>query len=308
MNSSLREKTAKYKNEIKSNFKSYNNNTKESIQTKNFNDILNVINSNKKNKFINDSIKSLISLKQEENDDNISPEEYISYIETKLDNNEKNEGLKNIFNALCDNNKEKISWNSLPQIAKELGDDEISNNLMNVIKQSKLYFKDLNYEEFLEIMNSESDEENEDIKIKSNKIENKNNNNIKNKIIYEEDEINNIKINDYIGDYGEKPIYKQKKIIKIKNKEYVDEISSSSKSMNKISDDIIIEEKSEDTKTNDNNEPSNDNEKIYKRYHRRYRSKKTPNINNINNENNNTENINYNHKSLNKYRKKHSYH
>ena len=34
MNSSLREKTAKYKNEIKSNFKSYNNNTKESIQTK----------------------------------------------------------------------------------------------------------------------------------------------------------------------------------------------------------------------------------------------------------------------------------
>ena len=88
MNSSLREKTAKYKNEIKSNFKSYNNNTKESIQTKNFNDILNVVNSNKKNKFINDSIKSLISLKQEENDDNISPEEYISYIETKLDNNE----------------------------------------------------------------------------------------------------------------------------------------------------------------------------------------------------------------------------
>jgi Ca2+-binding EF-hand superfamily protein len=172
MNSSLREKTAKYKNEIKSNFKSYNNNTKESIQTKNFNDILNVVNSNKKNKFINDSIKSLISLKQEENDDNISPEEYISYIETKLDNNEKNEGLKNIFNALCDSNNEKISWNSLPQIAKELGDDEMSNNLMNVIKQSKLYLKDLNYEEFLEIMNSESDEEKEDITIKSNKKEN----------------------------------------------------------------------------------------------------------------------------------------
>ena len=304
MNSSLREKTTKYKNEIKSNFKSYNNNTKDSIQTKNFNDILNVVNSNKKNKFINDSIKSLISLKQEENNDNISPEEYISYIDNKLDNNEENEGLKNIFNALCDNNNEKISWNSLPQIAKELGDEEVSNNLMNVIKQSELYLKDLNYEEFMEIMNSESDEEKEkeDITIKSNKKEN---NNINNKIQYEDDEIYNIEINDYFGNYAEKPIYKQKKIIKNENKEYEDEISSSSKNMNKISDDIIIEEKSEDTKTNDNNEPSNDNEKIYKRYHRRYRSKKTPNINN---ENNNTENINYNHKSLNKYRKKHSYH
>ena len=303
MNSCLRDKTSKYKNEIKSNFKSYNNNKKESIQTKNFNDILNVVNSNKKNKFINDSIKSLISIKQEENDDNISPEEYISFIENKLENNETNDGLKNIFNALCDSNNEKISWNSLPQIAKELGDDEMSNNLMNVIKQSKLYLKDLNYEEFLEIMNSESDEEKEDIKLKSKKDNINNNINYKNED--DDDEEENIKINDYINNYEQKPIYKQKKIPKNKNKEYEDEITSSSQSINKISDDIIIEEKSEDTKTNENNEISNDNEKIYKRYHKRYRSKKTPSKNN---ENNNTENINYNHKSLNKYRKKHSYH
>ena len=303
MNSCLRDKTSKYKNEIKSNFKSYNNNKKESIQTKNFNDILSVVNSNKKNKFINDSIKSLISIKQEENDENISPEEYISFIENKLENNGTNDGLKNIFNALCDSNNEKISWNSLPQIAKELGDDEMSNNLMNVIKQSKLYLKDLNYEEFLEIMNSESDEEKEDIKLKSKKDNINNNINYKNEHDDSEDE--NIKINDYINNYEQKPIYKQKKIPKNKNKEYEDEITSSSQSINKISDDIIIEEKSEDTKTNENNEISNDNEKIYKRYHRRYRSKKTPSNNN---ENNNTENINYNHKSLNKYRKKHSYH
>lgn len=303
MNSCLRDKTSKYKKEIKSNFKSYNNNKKESIQTKNFNDILNVVNSNKKNKFINDSIKSLISIKQEENDDNISPEEYISFIENKLENNETNDGLKNIFNALCDSNNEKISWNSLPQIAKELGDDEMSNNLMNVIKQSKLYLKDLNYEEFLEIMNSESEEEKEDIKLKSKKDNINNNINYKNED--DDDEEENIKINDYINNYEQKPIYKQKKIPKNKNKEYEDEITSSSQSINKISDDIIIEEKSEDTKTNENNEISNDNEKIYKRYHRRYRSKKTPSNNN---ENNNTENINYNHKSLNKYRKKHSYH
>lgn len=303
MNSCLRDRTSKYKKEIKSNFKSYNNNKKESIQTKNFNDILNVVNSNKKNKFINDSIKSLISIKQEENDDNISPEEYISFIENKLENNETNDGLKNIFNALCDSNNEKISWNSLPQIAKELGDDEMSNNLMNVIKQSKLYLKDLNYEEFLEIMNSESDEEKEDIKLKSKKDNINNNINYKNED--DDDEEENIKINDYINNYEQKPIYKQKKIPKNKNKEYEDEITSSSQSINKISDDIIIEEKSEDTKTNENNEISNDNEKIYKRYHRRYRSKKTPSNNN---ENNNTENINYNHKSLNKYRKKHSYH
>ena len=53
------------------------------------------------------------------------------------------------------------------------------------------------------------------------------------------------------------------------------------------------------------NDGSSDNsEKIVKRYHRRYRSKKIPN----NNENHNSENINANHKVINKYRKKHSYH
>ena len=31
-----------------------------------------------------DSIKSLIELKQEENDENINPDEYISYIENQL--------------------------------------------------------------------------------------------------------------------------------------------------------------------------------------------------------------------------------
>ena len=87
--SSLKDKTTQYKNEIKSNFKSYNNNKKENIQTQKFDDFLKVVNSNKKNKFINDSIKSLISIKQEENEENISPEEYISFIENQLDNNEK---------------------------------------------------------------------------------------------------------------------------------------------------------------------------------------------------------------------------
>ena len=291
--SSLKDKTTKYKNEIKSNFKSYNNNKKENIQTQKFNDFLNVINSNKKNKFINDSIKSLILLKQEENEDNISPEEYISYMENQLNSNEKEENLKNIFNIFCDSNTDKISWNTFPLIAKELGDEEVSNNLLNVIKQSKLYLKDINYEEFLEIMNSESDEEKE-----SNKVVEKNN------IIKSDFKEDNLNIDEYIDNYEEIPTYKQKKIIKNKNKEYEEEITSSSKSINKISDDIIIEEESEENKISENNKNDNDNPKISKRYHRRYRSKKIPNYNN---ENNNIENINANHKSFNKYRKKHSY-
>ena len=296
--SSLKDETNEYKDEIKTSFKLYNDNKKDIIQTKQFNDFINNFDvKNKKNKFMNDSIKTLIASKQEEKDENISSDEYISYIENKLNNGKANNELKNIFNVFCDSQTEKISWNSFPLIAKELGNNELSNNLFNLIKQSKLYLKDINYEEFLDIMNAESDEEKENINIKSN-VDTIENNNINE----EEENFENIKINDYIDNYEEIPTYKERKILlKNKNKEYDEE---SSKSINKESDDIIIEEKSSDCRTNDNNEVDK-NTKISKRYHRRYRSKMTPNYNN---ENNNIENINTNHKSFNKYRKKFSYH
>jgi Ca2+-binding EF-hand superfamily protein len=298
--SSSKNKTEQYENEIKTNFKTYNDNKKDIIQAKKFNDLIYISKNNKKNQFMYDSIKSLIDLKQEEKEENISPEEYISFIENQLNTDKNNNNLKNIFNVFCDSNTQKISWNTFPLIARELGNEELADNLMNVIRQSKLYSKKINYEEFLDIMNSESDEEKEEIDIKSNNIDDKNNKNSKTDNINEEE---NFKINDYIENYEEKPTYKQRKIIANRNKKYEDEISSSSKSINKASDDIIIEEKSEENKIS-NYENDNDNEKIIKRYHRRYRSKKIPN----NNENHNSENINLNHKAINKYRKKHSYH
>ena len=298
--SSSKNKTEQYENEIKTNFKTYNDNKKDIIQAKKFNDLIYISKNNKKNQFMYDSIKSLIDLKQEEKEENISPEEYISFIENQLNTDKNNNNLKNIFNVFCDSNTQKISWNTFPLIAKELGNEELADNLMNVIRQSKLYSKKINFEEFLDIMNSESDEEKEEIDIKSNNIDDKNNKNIKTDNINDEE---NFKINDYIENYEEKPTYKQRKIIANRNKKYEDEISSSSKSINKASDDIIIEEKSEENKIS-NYENDNDNEKIIKRYHRRYRSKKIPN----NNENHNSENINLNHKVINKYRKKHSYH
>ena len=296
--SSSKDKTTKYKNEIKSNFKAYNDNKKDTINTKKLNDFISISNSTQKNKFMYDSIKSLIESKQEMNDENITSDEYISHIENKL-NSDKTK--KNIFDVFCDSKTQKISWNKFPLIAKELGNEELSENLMNLLRQSKLYSKELNYEEFLNIISPESEEENEEIEENEEKEEINNEKIEQNK--EKENSEENLKINDYIENYEDIPTYKQKKMIENRNKKYDEEISSSSKSVNKISDDVIIEEQSEENKIS-NNEVDNDNEKINKRYHRRYRSKKIQN-NNIEN-NNNNEGTNINHKSFNKYRKKHS--
>ena len=296
--SSSKDKTTKYKNEIKSNFKAYNDNKKDTINTKKLNDFISISNSTQKNKFMYDSIKSLIESKQEMSDENITSDEYISHIENKL-NSDKTK--KNIFDVFCDSKTQKISWNKFPLIAKELGNEELSENLMNLLRQSKLYSKELNYEEFLNIISPESEEENEEIEENEEKVEINNEKIEQNK--EKENSEENLKINDYIENYEDIPTYKQKKMIENRNKKYDEEISSSSKSVNKISDDVIIEEQSEENKIS-NNEVDNDNEKINKRYHRRYRSKKIQNNNNENN--NNNEGTNINHKSFNKYRKKHS--
>ena len=284
-----------YEQEIKLNFENFNQNNTNKISAQNLNDIIESINSKKKNPFIYNSIKLFSDLKQAENDLNISPEEYISFIDKQLNNDKNDKGLKNIFDIFCDDdNTNKISWNKFPLIAKELGNDDLANNLINVLKQSKLYSKELNFEKFIEIMNSDSEEDEEpDSK---NKL-----NNMSDNIPYEEE---NLKINNYIENYEDKPTYKQRKLMKKNIKENDEDITSSSRSINKISDDIIIEEKSY--------ENENEDEKVNKRYHRRYRSKKIMNNNNNNNinvnnkENNNIENTN--HKSFNKYRKKHLYH
>ena len=139
--SSFKNKTEQYENEIKTNFKTYNDNKKDIIQAKKFNDLIYISKNNKKNQFMYDSIKSLIDLKQEEKEENISPEEYISFIENQLNTDKNNNNLKNIFNVFCDSNTQKISWNTFPLIAKELGNEELADNLMNVIRQSKLYSK-----------------------------------------------------------------------------------------------------------------------------------------------------------------------
>lgn len=275
-----------YKTEIKNNFETFAPKTNGIIETQKLNGFINSVNSKKKNQFIYNTIKSLTALKKKENEEGISSEEYISFIDNQLNDDQSNEGLKNIFNVFSDPNTGNISWNTFPSIAKELGDNEMAGKLLNLINQSKLYTKELNFRDFSDIMNNNNDFENEkDYPYKNNEMS-------------ENSEMNNLNINEYMEDYEEKPTYKQRKMLQKQNKENESDTISSKNSVQE-NDEIIVEEKYyNNAKREDNNE---DNDKSNKRYHRRYRSKKVKNNNNFEN----VENGNDTHKSYNKYRKKH---
>ena len=288
--SSLKDNTLKYKEEIKNNFESFDQNNRGIIETKKLNDFINSINTKKKNPFIYNSIKSLTALKKKENEEGISSEEYISFIDNKLNDDKSNEGLKNIFNVFCDGNTGNISWNTFPLIARELGNNEVADQLLKIIKQSKMYEKELNFKEFFELMNNEYD----DFSNYTFKNENSENSDIN---------LNNLKINEYL-DIDEKPTYMQRRQILQKLKENESSMASSSKNSIQDNDEIIVEEKYYNNQRKVEINKDNDNEKTNKRYHRRYRSKKVKS-HNINNLNENYENGNIDHKSYTKYRKNH---
>ena len=293
--STLKDNTLQYKTAIKNNFDSFNPTNKGVIEVDKLSSFISSINTKNSNPFLYDSIKSLAE--ENKNKEGISSEEYISYIDTKLSDTDTNEGLKNIFNVFCNSSTGNISWNTFPLIAEELGDNEMAEKLLNVIRQSKVYTKDLNFKEFIDIMNNEYENDmtttnNIDITDNSENINGSN--------------ISNIKINEYIVDYEEKPTYKQRKMMQKKENES-DEKTYSSKNSYQDNEDIIVEEKyyNNNGRVEENNEINEGNDKSNKRYHRRYRSKKVKSNHNMLNDNSDNGKGNT-HKSYTKYRKNHT--
>ena len=152
-------KSSQYKEEIKKGFKSYSQDDNEIIETKQLNDINKIMNLNQKNPFLYNSIKTLVNKKSEENDEYITSKEYINNIDEQLNDINSKEGIEHIFNVFCDEKKEGFSWTKLVLTAKELGDDENANKLLKLIEQAKLLNKEINFEEFNDIINENNDNE-----------------------------------------------------------------------------------------------------------------------------------------------------
>ena len=152
-------KSSQYKEEIKKGFKSYSQDDNEIIETKQLNDINKIMNLNQKNPFLYNSIKNLVNKKSEENDEYITSKEYINNIDEQLNDINTKEGIEHIFNVFCDEKKEGFSWTKLVLTAKELGDDENSKKLLKLIEQAKLLNKEINFEEFNDIINEDNDNE-----------------------------------------------------------------------------------------------------------------------------------------------------
>ena len=150
--SKIKDNSLQYRTEIKHGFEAFEPGNNDCIESEKLNEFISTITPKKQNLFIYNSIKSLTNQKYEENDDKITLEEYLSFIDDQLNDTQSREGLKKIFSLFCDPNQNNFSWTKFPLIAKELGDNEMGNKLLKLLEQSKLYTKNVNFKEFCEIM------------------------------------------------------------------------------------------------------------------------------------------------------------
>ena len=227
--SKLKDNSLQYKTEIKHGFEAFEPGNNDCIESEKLNEYINSMNPKSKNTFLYNSIKSLTSQKYEENDDKITLDEYISFIDDQLNDTQSREGLKKIFSLFCEPNQTNFSWTKFPLIAKELGDKDMANKLLKLLEHSKLYTKDVNFKEFCDIM-------------KDDYIYNK-------KKLKKKD----------MGDYEDVESYKQKKR-KNKNKEEEEEMGT-------ISSKNSYKDKNEDNKkSGEDNDGEKSSKRYHRRY------------------------------------------
>ena len=112
------------------------------------------MNMKEKNPFIYEVIECLCSEKEYRNNDGISIEDLVNYVYDKVNDNETNMGLRQLFDALKDPESDTISMSTFIKLAKDYGDDEgiSEDELRNLLEKTQLGGDELTFEEFYTIM------------------------------------------------------------------------------------------------------------------------------------------------------------
>ena len=217
-----------------------------------------------KNPFIYEVIDSLCSEKLFRSNNGISIEDLVNYVYDKVNDNETNLGLRQLFDALKDPESDTISMHTFIKLAKDYGDDDgiSEDELRYLLEKTQLGGDELTFDEFYTIMKGGgSSSSKSNISIRSSEAYNKkkqsplsnitsqdNNNSKKDEendnVNYNEEEINidNMRTPD-------------KSISMIKNNSNMNmDLDSFEKGINQIKIDAQLEQKKEEKPYLDNNE------------------------------------------------------
>ena len=273
-------------NEIKEGFEMFDVENKGQIDPLELKETMEEMNLKEKNPFIYDIISSFCSDKKIKSKGGLSSEDFISYLQNEMSDTKEKKGIKTIFNVFSDLDN-KIPMTTFYQTAREVGDEEGGAEIRDLVEKSKTGGKEIDFDEFYDIMSKESPKEKYNSK-KEKDVEHE----------YSYKNIINSKYNENNKEEPKTEVVVEKTVIEKVNDEPMKEshytFSKKYEENDKKDDNDKVEVKT--TKytyqsTNQNLEDEN-NEKPpsieTKRYNRRFRSSQTNN--NVNNNNSNNSN------------------
>ena len=138
-------------NEIIKGFEMFDVENKGIINPLELKETMEEMNLKDKNPFIYELISSLCSNKDIISKGGLTSEEFISFLEEKISDVESREGIKTIFEVFSDSDN-KIPMPTFYQTAREVGDEEGGIEIKDLVQKSKTGGKELDFEEFYEIM------------------------------------------------------------------------------------------------------------------------------------------------------------
>ena len=138
-------------NEIIRGFEMFDVENKGQIDPLELKETMEEMNLKDKNPFIYELISSLCSHKDIKTKGGLTPEEFISFLQEKIKDVESEEGIKRIFDVFSDLD-DKIPMPTFYKTAREVGDEEGGLEIKDLVEKSKTGGKELDFDEFYEIM------------------------------------------------------------------------------------------------------------------------------------------------------------
>lgn len=143
--------------DIQKGFELFDVDSKGLIDPLELKEILEELNLQNRNPFFYEIIQSLCKNKEIQKKGGITSEEFISFLEEKTSDSESKEGIERIFNVFSEGNKnESIPVPNFYQSAKEVRDDKNEKELKELVQESHMGGKELDFDEFYEIMKGEN--------------------------------------------------------------------------------------------------------------------------------------------------------
>ena len=139
--------------EIRKGFQMFDTNGTGLVNPLEIKEAMESMNMQEKNPFLFEIISSLSASEEIQNKEGISIDDLVNYVYEKVNDNESNLGLRQLFDALKDPGSNTISMHTFMKLAKDYDEDDLSGDeLRYLLEKTQLGGDELTFEEFCTIM------------------------------------------------------------------------------------------------------------------------------------------------------------